>query len=127
MCLDDSQQQGMVFNIQKYSVHDGPGIRTIVFLKGCSLACQWCSNPESQKPYAELACNHGRCIDISKCGHCIPACPHGSITCGDDDKPVIDRTHCAGCDMPCAEICPAQGLLVYGKKRTVDDVLRVVE
>ncbi len=127
MCLDDSQQQGMVFNIQKYSVHDGPGIRTIVFLKGCSLSCEWCSNPESQKSYPELACNHGRCIDVSKCGHCIPACPHGSITCGDDDKPVIDRSHCTGCDMPCAEICPAQGLLVYGKKRTVDDVLRVVE
>ena len=119
--------EGDIFNIQRFSLNDGPGIRTIVFLKGCPFTCWWCSNPESQKPYAELACNHGRCIDISKCGHCIPACPHGSITCGDDDKPVIDRSHCAGCDMPCAEICPAQGLLVYGKKRTVDDVLRVVE
>ena len=126
MCLDD-KQQGMVFNVQKYSVHDGPGIRTIVFLKGCSLSCRWCSNPESQKSCAELACNPGRCIGISKCGHCLPACPHGSIACGDDDKPRIERSQCHGCSMPCADVCPAQGLLVYGKKRDVADVLRVVE
>ena len=126
MCLDD-KQQGMVFNIQKYSVHDGPGIRTIVFLKGCPLSCRWCSNPESQKSCAELACNPGRCIGISKCGHCLPVCPHGSIVCGADDKPRVERSRCNGCAMPCADVCPAQGLLVYGKKRDVADVLRVVE
>ena len=127
MCLEDSQQRGMVFNIQKYSVHDGPGIRTIVFLKGCALSCRWCSNPESQKREPELAFNAGRCLGVSKCGHCIVACPHGSITLGDDDKLNIDRSRCAACDLPCAAACPAQGLLVYGKERTVDDVLQVVE
>ncbi|MBT9747949.1 (2S)-3-sulfopropanediol dehydratase activating enzyme [Desulfovibrio desulfuricans] len=127
MCLEDSQQRGMVFNIQKYSVHDGPGIRTIVFLKGCALSCRWCSNPESQKREPELAFNAGRCLGVSKCGHCIVACPHGSITLGDDDKLNIDRSRCAACDLPCAAACPAQGLLVYGKERTVDDVLNVVE
>ena len=127
MCLEDSQQRGMVFNIQKYSVHDGPGIRTIVFLKGCALSCRWCSNPESQKREPELAFNAGRCLGVSKCGHCIVACPHGSITLGDDDKLNIDRSRCASCDLPCAAACPAQGLLVYGKERTVDDVLQVVE
>lgn len=127
MCLEDSQQRGMVFNIQKYSVHDGPGIRTIVFLKGCALSCRWCSNPESQKREPELAFNAGRCLGVSKCGHCIVACPHGSITLGDDDKLNIDRSRCAECDLPCAAACPAQGLLVYGKERTVDDVLNVVE
>lgn len=127
MCLEDSQQRGLVFNIQKYSVHDGPGIRTIVFLKGCALSCRWCSNPESQKLEPELAFNAGRCLGVSKCGHCIVACPHGSITLGDDDKLNIDRSRCAECDLPCAAACPAQGLLVYGKERTVDDVLNVVE
>ena len=117
----------MVFNIQKYSVHDGPGIRTIVFLKGCSLSCRWCSNPESQQREPELAFNAGRCLGVSKCGHCIVACPYGSITLGDDDKLRIDRIHCTSCHMPCADACPAQGLLVYGKQRTVDDVLNVVE
>ena len=117
----------MVFNVQKYSVHDGPGIRTIVFLKGCSLSCRWCSNPESQQREPELAFNAGRCLGVSKCGHCIVACPYGSITLGDDDKLRIDRIHCTSCHMPCADACPAQGLLVYGKQRTVDDVLNVVE
>ncbi|WP_374291329.1 glycyl-radical enzyme activating protein [Desulfovibrio desulfuricans] len=127
MCLDDCQRQGMVFNIQKYSVHDGPGIRTIVFLKGCALSCRWCSNPESQRREPELAFNAGRCLGVSKCGHCIVACPYGSITLGDDDRLNINRSHCAACHMPCAAACPAQGLLVYGKERTVDDVLNVVE
>ena len=127
MCVDDCQRQGMVFNVQKYSVHDGPGIRTIVFLKGCSLSCRWCSNPESQQREPELAFNAGRCLGVSKCGHCIVACPYGSITLGEDDKLNINRNHCTACHMPCAAACPAQGLLVYGKQRTVDDVLNVVE
>ena len=107
MCQDDCQRQGMVFNVQKYSVHDGPGIRTIVFLKGCSLSCRWCSNPESQQREPELAFNAGRCLGVSKCGHCIMACPYGSITLGQDDKLSINRTHCTECHMPCAAACPA--------------------
>lgn len=121
-------QQGMVFNVQKFSVHDGPGIRTIVFMKGCALRCRWCSNPESQHREPELAFNAGRCLGISKCGHCILACPCGSVRAGDDDMPRIDRSHCDTCtNKACAEACPAQGLIVYGKVRTIDDVLQVVE
>ncbi|MBO4300444.1 MAG: glycyl-radical enzyme activating protein, partial [Desulfovibrio sp.] len=118
----------MVFNVQKYSVHDGPGIRTIVFLKGCALSCRWCSNPESQHSQPELAYNTGRCLGVSKCGHCIVACPYGSITLGVDDLPSIDRMHCDDCPTkPCADACPAQSLLIYGKERSVEDVLGVVE
>ena len=128
MCEEDARKRGMVFNVQKYSVHDGPGIRTIVFLKGCALSCRWCSNPESQHREPELAYNQGRCLGVSKCGHCIVACPYGSIRLGESDLPVIDRAHCSSCDRkPCADACPAQGLLIYGKERTVDDVLNVVE
>lgn len=128
MCEDDARKRGMVFNVQKYSVHDGPGIRTIVFLKGCALTCRWCSNPESQHREPELAYNPGRCLGISKCGHCSMACLFGSISVGDGDLPVIDRTHCTACERkPCAEACPAQSLLIYGKERTVEDVLSVVE
>ena len=123
----DLAQEGMVFNIQKYSVHDGPGIRTIVFTKGCALSCRWCSNPESQNAPPELAYNQGRCLEIDKCGHCVKACPKGAIAKGEDGKPMIDRSACPGCPMPCAESCPAQGLLVYGKKRSVADVLAAVE
>ena len=136
MCLEDDEQrdleqQGFVFNIQKYSVHDGPGIRTIVFLKGCALSCRWCSNPESQHTRPELAYNAGRCLELDKCGHCLTACERGAVSRGGDGKLRIDRSLCADCAtsgaMPCAEACPAQGLLVYGKKRNVDDVLSSVE
>ncbi|MDE7371143.1 MAG: glycyl-radical enzyme activating protein [Desulfovibrio sp.] len=124
---DELAREGMVFNVQKYSVHDGPGIRTLVFLKGCALRCRWCSNPESQHHHPELAWNAGRCIGLSKCGHCIEVCPHGALTPGDDDKPKLDRSRCGECDMPCARACPSQGLIVYGQKRTVGDVLDRVE
>ena len=69
--LEDKKRKGMVFNIQKYSVHDGPGIRTIVFLKGCSLSCRWCSNPESQKRTPDLAYNVNRCLSLAKCRRCL--------------------------------------------------------
>ena len=127
---DDSQdlaREGVVFNIQKYSVHDGPGIRTIVFLKGCPLHCRWCSNPESQNPVPELAWNEGRCIGLSKCGHCIEVCPNGALLAGDNYYPVLERSKCGECPHLCAAACPSQGLIVYGKKRTVGDILEHVE
>lgn len=123
----DLAQEGMVFNIQKYSVHDGPGIRTIVFLKGCDLRCRWCSNPESQHVEPELAWNSGRCIGLDKCGHCMEKCPNGAIKTGEANMPAINRSLCGNCGHECAAACPAQGLLVYGKKRSVQDVLDTVE
>lgn len=125
--LDDRKKKGLVFNIQKYSVHDGPGIRSIVFLKGCPLSCRWCSNPESQRLEPELAFNQGRCLTFSKCTRCLQACLRGAVIREADDSLRIDRTLCAGCPRHCAEACPSQGLIVYGEERTVDDVLRVVE
>ena len=128
MSQHEQPNTGMVFNVQKFSVHDGPGIRTIVFLKGCALSCRWCSNPESQRREPELAFNAGRCLGVSKCGHCILACPFGSIRLSEDDLPRIDRNFCASCETkPCAEACPAQGLIVYGQQRTIDDLLNIVE
>jgi pyruvate formate lyase activating enzyme len=125
--LEDKKKKGLVFNIQKYSVHDGPGIRTIVFLKGCPLSCRWCSNPESQSCEPELAFNAGRCLTFSKCTRCLQACLRGAIIREADDTLRIDRALCAGCPKNCAEACPSQGLIVYGQERTVDDVLKVVE
>lgn len=123
----DLDQTGMVFNVQKYSVHDGPGIRTIVFLKGCNLRCRWCSNPESQNRNPELAWNEGRCIGLSKCGHCLEACKRGALAHGENDHPELNRSLCGDCGHDCVEACPAQGLLLYGKERSARDVLNSVE
>ncbi len=124
--FDDRKTTGVVFNIQKYSVHDGPGIRTIVFTKGCPLSCRWCSNPESQSLRPQMAFNPGRCISPAKCDFCIPSCPYGSIR-AENGALSIDCSRCAECEsIACAAACPAQSLIVYGKIRTVEDVLRVV-
>lgn len=122
----DKDTTGLVFNVQKYSVHDGPGIRTIVFFKGCPLSCLWCSNPESQSFQVELAFNEGRCLGFSQCERCLKACPSQAIA-QVDDKPVFNREACAGCERPCVEACPASGVIAYGQRKSVDDVLRVVE
>lgn len=124
--FEDRKVTGMVFNIQKYSVHDGPGIRTVVFTKGCPLVCRWCSNPESQKPQPQMAFNPGRCISPDKCGFCMPACSQGAIR-AEGGSLVIDCTRCADCrSLACAGACPARSLIVYGRERTVEDVLDVV-
>ena len=125
--FSDRKTKGLVFNIQKYSVHDGPGIRTIVFLKGCHLRCRWCSNPESQHADPQLAYNRNRCLGLDKCTHCLEVCMRGALRRTPEDTLIINRSSCVGCPMPCAEICPADGLLIYGKEQSVEDVLRVVE
>jgi pyruvate formate lyase activating enzyme len=119
-------QQGIVFNIQKYSVHDGPGIRTLVFLKGCTLACRWCSNPESLTPDPILAYNPAKCIGIRECGHCLLSCTAGALTQSDDGKILIKRDLCTDC-MFCATVCPAQALTSYGQTMSVTEILATVE
>ncbi|MCL2123301.1 MAG: glycyl-radical enzyme activating protein [Desulfovibrionaceae bacterium] len=127
MHTDDGKKSGMVFNVQKFSVHDGPGIRTLVFFKGCPLRCRWCSNPESQEYEPELAYNAGRCLGLSKCVYCVEACAPNAVSRGAEDKLCIDRARCQGCSRPCVNACPAKALITYGTPRTVAEVLRQVE
>jgi pyruvate formate lyase activating enzyme len=124
---DDRKKSGLVFNIQKFSVHDGPGIRTLVFLKGCPLSCRWCSNPESQSFDPELAYNAGRCIGLSHCVYCAEVCAPNAVSRGEDDKIRIDRSRCRECSRPCVGACPSGALITYGVERTVDEILRRVE
>jgi pyruvate formate lyase activating enzyme len=123
---EDRKTSGLVFNIQKYSIHDGPGIRTIVFFKGCPLACRWCSNPESQAFKVELAFNAGRCLGLDQCQRCLKACAPRAIS-ERDGKPDFDRALCADCARPCVEACPASGVITYGQSKTVEQALGVVE
>lgn len=122
----ESKIEGYVFNIQRYSVHDGDGIRTNVFLKGCPLRCSWCSNPESHDIYPEVARNEGRCLGVEKCDFCSKACPHGALALPEQGAPIILRDKCKRC-MSCVSSCPAGALTAYGKLRSVANVLDDVE
>jgi pyruvate formate lyase activating enzyme len=123
--LSDSPK-GLIFNIQKFSLHDGPGIRTIVFLKGCPLACMWCSNPEGRSSSVELIQSCDRCIGTDECDRCITVCLEGALCKGEDGSVTVDRTHCDGCG-DCSYVCPSDALEISGDWVDVDDVLRVVE
>ena len=121
----DQDVTGIVFNIQKFSVHDGKGIRTLVFLKGCPLSCLWCSNPESQRLTPERAFNPSRCLTAEVCGRCMSACEQGGITCH-EGMLCNDRAKCVEC-FSCAHACPSGAQSVYGESVSVDKVLRRVE
>lgn len=118
---------GWVSNIQRFSLHDGPGIRTLVFIQGCPLACKWCCNPEGQKPYPQLSFISVKCVAADTCGApCVKACPVGAITLSEEGKPQIDRGICTNCET-CAAACLYEALTMLGKKTTVEEVLAEVE
>jgi len=111
----------MVFNVMRFATHDGPGIRTTVFLKGCPLSCQWCHNPESQsflpdRLYFEERCRH--------CGECLPACPEQAIS--EVDGVVRTSAACRRCGR-CTEVCVAEARQIAGQEYTIDELLREIE
>lgn len=117
--------KGTVFNMQHYSVHDGPGIRTIVFLKGCPLNCRWCSNPESHYASPEVAFNQDKCIG-SACKICQNHAPNHIFWDDVEERPKLSN-HRAEEVVKAAHLCPAKAMTVYGKEMSVDEVLREVE
>ena len=117
----DRQASGTVFNIQKFSVNDGPGIRTVVFLKGCPLRCRWCANPESQLAKPQVLWDANKCLN---CGHCRQICPADAIT-RSDGRLLIDHSACTACGA-CVRDCPAHALKEEGKRMTVQQVLDTV-
>lgn len=119
--------RGTVVDIQHFSTHDGPGIRTTVFLKGCSLRCKWCCNPETIAPKPELAYNLGQCIGDQECGRCLPVCPEAALQVLDSDGKVrVNWDKCSNCGA-CTEVCPSKALYTYGAQMSVAQVLDEVE
>ncbi|MCB1125278.1 MAG: glycyl-radical enzyme activating protein [Verrucomicrobiae bacterium] len=116
--------RGLITNVQRYSVHDGPGIRTTVFLKGCPLNCAWCHNPETISPRPELMVITGRCV---RCGQCADACPnHAPVGMGDSPAALVEaRADCLVCGA-CVEVCPADGRRMVGREFTVPELLTKV-
>ncbi len=118
---------GQVFNIQRYSIHDGAGIRTLVFLKGCPLRCLWCCNPESQKPGPEIGLIASHCAGVEACGGpCLAACPASALGVNAEGKAVIDRQRCDNCGR-CAGACPKGALKLVGREMKVEEVMAEVE
>ncbi len=122
----DPAVTGTVFNIQRFSVHDGPGIRTVVFIKGCSLRCRWCSNPESLSRREQLGVFPDKCIGLEACGACVKAV-------SDPDALTVENGRVTGlasrkaCDIvACADACPTGALRAWGRRMQVDEVMREV-
>jgi pyruvate formate lyase activating enzyme len=113
-------RQGLLFDLKKFAVHDGPGIRTTVFFKGCPMRCLWCHNPEGISPRREVMVFSSRCI--KSCRDCLDACPRRALRKARGGI-VLDRGRCDGCGA-CARVCPAEALQIAGSSATADEIMK---
>ena len=118
--ISEAGARGRLFDVRRYSIHDGPGIRTTAFLKGCPLRCDWCQNPESQSPDREAFVFPARCIG---CGTCVPACPRGAIS-PETRRQDPERCDCCG---TCVEACPSGARQILGRDWSVEELLAELE
>lgn len=127
--MEDIAVEGVTTNVQRFSTHDGPGIRTVVFLKGCPLRCLWCCNPETQRPETEMGLAPDKC---TQCGRCLSRCPSQALSL-EEGRVRLERRLCLSCAPlaegrpPCEAVCPEEVFVPYGRKRSVGDVLDEVE
>lgn len=119
---EEKKTRGHIFDIQRFSVNDGPGIRTTVFFKGCPLRCLWCDNPESQAELPQLLYLESLC---TRCGRCVEVCPSGASKPGPDGLIRVDRGRCQVSGQ-CVEVCPSGARVISGKLMSVAGVLEIV-
>lgn len=113
---------GLIFDIKRYAIHDGPGIRVTVFLKGCPLACKWCHNPESISSKREKMYTASTCIG---CGECVRACPVKAVSITKEGVKT-DLEKCRLCG-DCVEICPTKSLEIVGEEKSVEEIMAIAE
>lgn len=121
MYVVQKEPKGIVTDIKKFATHDGPGIRTTVFIKGCFLRCKWCANPETQEPYPQLYFIPRKC---SNCGRCVEMCSEQAISM--DAKNKVDRRKCSLC-MKCVDICPESAFKKIGTEVSLEEVVLEIE
>ena len=114
--------KGKLYDIQRFAIHDGPGIRTLVFMKGCPLECLWCSTPQTQRSSPDLLYIEVNC---KKCLRCVDVCPEKAILFSDNEKIEIDRKLCNTCGQ-CVDACPNQALKLVGEQKTVEQLFQEV-
>ena len=114
-------EYGIITNIQRYTIHDGPGIRTEVFFKGCPLRCPWCSNPEGLEPGPELGFYPDKCLGEAACGWCRKACPAPPPP-GTHVSAFFDTDRCRDC-LGCADACPSGAVRLWGRRYTVPELM----
>ncbi|MFN8259179.1 MAG: glycyl-radical enzyme activating protein [Bacteroidales bacterium] len=115
-------ENGLIFDIKRYAINDGPGIRVVVFFKGCNLHCAWCHNPESISPVKEKMYACTKCI---LCGKCVKACPEKAITLTENGI-ITDIEFCKLCGK-CAEVCPTKATEMSGSVRSIDEIMNIIE
>lgn len=132
----ENVQTGKIIDIQRYTVHDGPGIRTEVFLKGCPLRCLWCHSPDSQAAEDEIAWFEIKCIGVDSCGKCLEVCPTGALTKGRrfysrfEKKEIqvieLNRDACNNCGR-CAGVCWPKALYLTGRDASLSEIMRIID
>ena len=115
-------RQGLIFDIKRYAINDGPGIRLTIFFKGCNLNCAWCHNPEGISPEIEKMYTGSRCI---ACGTCLSVCPEDALTLTGSGM-VTDQDRCTVCGK-CAEVCPSKAFEMSGEYMTVNQLMEIIE
>ena len=119
--MQTNSPTGNIFDIHRFSIHDGPGIRTTIFFKGCPLSCWWCHNPESQSSQSEKIMHYSRCI---QCGACVAVCPQSCLSMI-ANKLSYDASDCKLCGQ-CIDVCTAEAAEIIGEEKTVDEVIALI-